>query len=72
MSEVKMQKVKSSQISEIGYDVSNEILYVTFSSGSKYMYKEVSIDTWEGLEKAESVGSYFNRNIRNIYEYQKL
>jgi len=67
-----MQKIKSSQISEIGYDVSNEILYVTFITGSKYMYKNVPIDVYDGMVASESAGSYFNRNIRNIYEYQKL
>lgn len=63
----------SSQISLIKYDGSKQLLTVTFKSGSTYEYYEVPTQVAHAFLQADSVGSYFHRNIRNQpYKYQRV
>ena len=64
------QPVSSSNIASIGYD--NEILEVKFLNGSVYEYKNVTSVVYEELMNAASHGSYFNREIRMTYPYEKI
>ena len=52
-------KVKSSNISSIGYDELTKTLEIEFANGGLYQYKEVPKEVYEGFNKAESVGKYF-------------
>jgi len=65
-----MIQVSSSNISAVGYE--NEIVYVRFLNGSTYMYKGVPDFEFENLKNAPSVGSYFNRNFKNVYPYERI
>jgi len=66
-----MVVVKSSNISEIGYDGKTETLYVRFVSGSMYAYSGVPEKRAMGLFNADSKGEYFADNIKNDYQYTK-
>jgi hypothetical protein len=57
-------KVKSSNISSIGYDAATKTLEVEFSNSGVYQYKEVPKEVYEGFSKAESIGSYFAKSVR--------
>lgn len=61
------QRVTSSVLLSVGYDASREILEVEFRTGRVYEYARVPLATYEALMNAESLGSYFNRRIRNRY-----
>lgn len=64
----------SSQISMFAYDKVKEELTVTFKNNSKYTYKKVPASVWHTLELVpvtESIGKWFNDNIRGKYEYSK-
>ena len=67
----KMQPVSSSNIAAIGYDTENQAVYVQFLNGSIYAYKGVPEHEFENLRTAPSVGSYLNRNFKNVYPYER-
>lgn len=66
------QPVSSSNLASIGYDYDTEILEIEFLNGSVYEYKNVMSVIYEELMNAASHGSYFNREIRMTYPYEKI
>jgi hypothetical protein len=66
-----MQSVNSSNIAAVGYDAENITVYVQFMNGSIYAYKGVPEHEFENLRAAPSVGSYLNRNYKNVYPYER-
>jgi hypothetical protein len=77
---INMQKVQSSQISEIGYDKESQTLAVRFNGfgdkpGRLYHYSNVSPELFAQFEGADSKGSFFIRNIKpnpGKYPYEKI
>jgi len=69
---MKRLRVDSSNISEIGYRIDDQILEVKFTRGVIYQYYAVLPKTFCNLIFAESVGSYFNRNIAKEYKFKKI
>ena len=69
---MKRIKVESSSIASIGYDRAELILEVEFTRGAIYQYSEVMPDEIISLLFADSIGSYFMRNIKSNYEYEKV
>lgn len=67
-----MINVKSSNIESVGYDENLKIVYVKFLNGSIYTYKGVSNSEFNNLKNAVSVGSYLNRNFKDIYPYERI
>ncbi len=67
-----MEPVSSSNIAAVGYDVENQSVYVQFLNGSTYAYKGVPEHEFENLRTAPSVGSYLNRNYKNVYPYERV
>ena len=67
-----IEPVSSSNIAAIGYDVENLTVYVQFLNGSTYAYKGVPEHEFENLRTAPSVGSYLNRNYKNVYPYERV
>lgn len=66
-----MQPVSSSNIAAVGFDAENQTVYVQFLNGSTYAYKGVPENQFENLLTAPSVGSYLNRNFKNVYPYER-
>lgn len=66
------QKVKSSDIDEIGYDKGSQILEVKFLDGSIYDYFNVPIDRYWGISQADSKGKYLTERIKGQYRYERL
>lgn len=67
-----MHEVQSSNIARVGYDETNSIVWIEFINGSMYVYFDVPIVTYNELKEASSVGSYFNRNYKNQFAYQRI
>lgn len=69
-----MQKVKSSNLEEVGYDKENKILYIRFIGGGLYSYHPVSRGTFHRFQKAESKGKFFHQHIKSSdhYKVQKV
>lgn len=71
MSVQEWQQVSSSNIEAVKYDPENQTAFVRFLSGSTYAYKGVPEHEFENLRTAPSVGSYLNRNYKNVYPYER-
>lgn len=67
-----MIPVQSSNVASLGYDETTQTAYVQFLNGTIYMYKGVTKVEFESLMNAPSIGSYFNRNFKNIYPYERI
>jgi hypothetical protein len=64
--------VDSSNLESVGYDSNSNILEVEFKNGTLYQYTGVPEHIFPELIAASSVGVYFNENIRNNYDYQRI
>ncbi|MBE8988740.1 KTSC domain-containing protein [Nostoc sp. LEGE 12450] len=69
---IAMLPVSSSMAIAVGYDRDEQILQVEFQSGSVYQYLGVDEDTWEDLHASDSVGSFFNQEIKGRYNCDRL
>jgi hypothetical protein len=63
--------VDSSNIEQVGYDGDTMELHVIFKDGSLYVYTNVPVQVYEGLLGAASKGSYLNREVKGVYDYDK-
>ena len=67
---IEMIMVTSSNIEAIGYDPDVMELRVRFlQSGATYSYAGVPDWVFDEFRYADSIGSYFNRNIKGSYNY---
>jgi hypothetical protein len=64
--------VSSSAVDSLGYDEDVQTLEIRFQSGFVYQYLNVPQAEYDALLQAPSIGSYFNRNIRNSYPYARI
>lgn len=64
-----MINVISSNIKAIGYD--NNDLLVEFKNNTLYRYSNVSHQTFESFQSAESKGKFLNKEIKGKYSYHK-
>ncbi len=64
--------VPSSSLRSIGYDVKGRVLEVEFPSGKIYRYFGVPGLLLLKLLTANSIGRYFNRYIREQFDYAEV
>jgi hypothetical protein len=64
--------VQSSSIKSIGYNTEELILEVEFARGAIYSYFQVPENVVKELMSAESIGSYFSKNVSKIYKFEKI
>lgn len=70
---VTMYSVNSSNVAYAGYDKEKKRLYVEFLTGDVYEYYDVEEEIWNGLQRADSKGSYLHFFIRiSDYRYDKV
>jgi hypothetical protein len=65
-------RVRSSNISSIGYEVSTSTLEVEFHSGSIYQYSRVPERVFDALVGARSHGAFFNDHVRDNYATRQV
>lgn len=65
-------RVRSSNISSIGYEASTNTLEVEFHSGSIYQYSRVPERVYDALMRAGSHGAYFNDHVRDSYSTRQV
>lgn len=63
--------VDSSNVEAIGYDDRNQELHVQFLSGGYYVYHGVAREVFDQFLHAPSKGSYLNREIKGVYQFDK-
>lgn len=71
---LKREKVKSTSLASVGYDVASHILEVKFlESDDVYQYQDVPQEIHTSLMAAESKGRYFNKQVRDGgYNFKKI
>jgi len=69
---VVMHPVTSSNLVAVGYDKEGQLLHVEFKNGLTYAYQGVPDQLYQDLLSAESLGSFFHKNIRTDYPYTKV
>ena len=63
---------KSSRILKRSYIKSKKLLTITFNSGAIYEYYDVPMEVTDGIIQADSLGKYFDKNIKGIYNYRRV
>lgn len=63
---------KSSRILKMSYIKSKKLLTITFNSGATYEYCDVPTEVIDGITQADSLGKYFDKNIKGIYNYRRV
>lgn len=66
--DVHWHKVQSSFVEAVAYDNDADDLYVTLSHGS-YVYHGVPKNVFDNFLEAPSKGSFFNRNVKDVYTF---
>jgi KTSC domain len=62
----------SSHIDAVDYDSDAQQLVVTFKDGRSWQYDGVPVTVFQGLQHAQSVGSYFARQVKGRYDEQEI
>ena len=65
-------EVHSSELRSVGYDASISLLEVEFQSGEVYQYFNVPAEFVLGLLEADSLGRYFNAQIRPKFKFKQV
>lgn len=68
---MKLIKVESSNIAKVGYDIEKKVLAIQFESGKVYDYAKVPPEVVINFLFAESLGKFFNTEIKDKYEVKK-
>lgn len=61
---VDMTPVKSSNVSEVGYDADGSRLHVKFANGGEYVYHGIEPAQHAELMKAGSIGSHLHKVVK--------
>jgi hypothetical protein len=64
--------VVSSVIEEVGYSPACRTLEILFKSGAIYLYYFVPQDVYDALMAAESKATYFERQIKGLFEHHQI
>jgi hypothetical protein len=70
MRQPEMKYVRSSSVEAIGYDEDAHELWVRFVSGGTYVYSDVPRTTYHDFMRADSKGSYLNREVKPNYAFR--
>jgi hypothetical protein len=63
--------VDSSSMASVGYDPTTLTMEIEFNDGAVYQYFDVPEHTYQGLISAQSVGQYFQAQVRGSYRYAR-
>ncbi len=69
---IEMLPACSTMAVQVGYDEEREILQIEFNSGAVYQYSEVEPELWEDLQATDSIGSFYNHEIKGYYPSQRI
>ena len=64
--------VRSKEIAIVGYEDETQTLEIAFRNGGVYRYTQVPRDIYDRLMSAESLGVYFEQNVKNKFPYTRL
>lgn len=62
----------SSVIKAVAWDSEDNTLVIQFNSNTVWAYYNISQEIYQTLIASESMGNFFNKNIRNFFDSQKI
>jgi hypothetical protein len=62
----------STVIQSYQYDAGRRELLVVFRSGRRYVYEDVSQESYDAMRRSFSKGEYFNAHIRDRHAFRRL
>lgn len=62
----------SSLIKQTEYNPDDQQLLIVFQNEQQYVYLGITKEIYNSFCEAESVGSYFGKNIRGKFDYAKI
>lgn len=65
-------KLESANIVSAGHDPDTKTLEIKFKTGATYSYDGVPTSVYKALVGADSVGSYFHKNINGKYPHSRV
>jgi hypothetical protein len=69
---MRRRAVNSSVIRTLGYDDRSKVLEVEFHTNRIYQYFGVPLAVYDDLLNAPSIGEFYNRQIRNEYDFLEI
>ena len=67
---IEMLPACSTMAAQVGYD--REILQIEFNNGAVYQYSAVEPEIWEDLQSTDSIGSFYNHEIKGYCPSTKI
>jgi hypothetical protein len=64
--------VTSNALVSVGYDPATMTLEVEIHGGTVYQYLDVPETVFQALMASDSLGRFFNQNIKNQFRYSRL
>ena len=65
---IEMFPVASSRISDMGYDAENAVVYVRFSDGTPWCYRDIPEEVWGQFVEAPSKGRFIH-DVLDHYDH---
>lgn len=62
----------SSLIKHTEYNPDDQQLFIVFQNEAQYVYLGITKEIYNSFCEAESVGTYFGKNIRGKFDYAKI
>ena len=62
--------VESEAVISAQYKHREEELMIMFTRGATYIYFDVPVHVWRGLQRAHSVGGFVSKHIRTNFEFK--
>lgn len=67
-----LKPVDSSSVDSVGHSIFDNVLVVEFENGKYlYAYYDVPRSEYRNMLKSDSIGKYFNENIKGTYKAEK-
>jgi KTSC domain-containing protein len=70
--QIPKKHVLSTAVWAVGYDEPRGVLQMELMNGAVYDYLDVPRSVYERFMNADSKGGYYNREVRDKYEYFQL
>ena len=71
-SAVPLKQVESSFIDAVGYSEEYRVLLIKMNGSYLYRYNDVDVSVYRDFINADSLGTYFNANIKGQYDYERI
>ncbi|MBS1911289.1 MAG: KTSC domain-containing protein [Bacteroidetes bacterium] len=69
---MKLETVDSSAIHAIGYNARTRVLEIIFAGGGIYHFAGVPATIYHSMQKAISLGKFFQTHIKGRYPFRRL